>query len=267
MAQKNSKQKNNKARAFSSATKSEPKSTGSTAESRRELMRLQRQREAREKKVRTGVTIGIVAVVVAGILAGLIWLVPALAARKSAAADPYALSIGSATASVTVDIYQDFMCPYCGQFDRAQASDLAALVDAGTVKVDFHIMAFLDDSSNGTKYSTRAANAFVAVAQREPSKALAFNSALYQNQPAEGSNGLTDAEIADRARQAGVSDSLAATFASLQNVDFVSRSNQAAFDAGVTSTPTVKINGAAFKGNLYAAGALKDAVTKTVGSK
>ena len=266
MGQKNSKQKNNKARAFSSATKSEPKNTGSTAESRRELMRLQREREAREKKVRTGVTIGIVAVVVAGILAGLIWLVPALA-KKAAAADPYALSIGSATASVTVDIYQDFMCPYCGQFDRAQASDLAALVDAGTVKVDFHIMAFLDDSSNGTKYSTRAANAFVAVASREPSKALAFNSALYQNQPAEGSNGLTDAEIADRARQAGVSDSLASTFASMQNADFVSKSNQAAFDAGVTSTPTVKINGAAFKGNLYAAGALKDAVTKTVGSK
>ena len=267
MGQKNSKQNNNKARAFSSATKSEPKNNRSTTESQRELMRLQREREAREKKVRTGVTIGIVAVVVAGILAGLIWLVPALAARKAAASDPYVLSIGSATASVTVDIYQDFMCPYCGQFDRAQASDLAALVNAGTVKVDFHIMAFLDDSSNGTKYSTRAANAFVAVAQREPSKALAFNNALYQNQPAEGSNGLTDAEIADRARQVGVSDSLASTFASMQNADFVSKSNQAALAAGVTSTPTVKINGAAFKGDLYTAGTLKDAVTKAVGSK
>jgi protein-disulfide isomerase len=47
----------------------------------------------------------------------------------------------------------------------------------------------------------------------------------------------------------------------------VSKSNQAAFDAGITSTPTIKINGAAFKGNLYAAGALKDAVTKAVGSQ
>ena len=54
MAQKNNKQKNNKARAFSSATKSEPKNNRSTTESQRELMRLQREREAREKKVRTG---------------------------------------------------------------------------------------------------------------------------------------------------------------------------------------------------------------------
>jgi protein-disulfide isomerase len=53
----------------------------------------------------------------------------------------------------------------------------------------------------------------------------------------------------------------------MQNADFVSKSNQAALAAGVTSTPTVKINGAAFKGDLYTAGTLKDAVTKAVGSK
>jgi protein-disulfide isomerase len=152
------------------------------------------------------------------------------------------------------------MCPYCGQFDRAQEADLKSLVEAGTVKVVFHVMNFLDSSSNGAKYSSRAADAFVTVAKQQPSAALAFNTALYADQPAEGSSGLTDAQIADRARAAGVSDSVIATFANQPNADFVVKSNQAAFDEGIQSTPTVKINGTVFTGDLYTAGAFKAAI-------
>jgi protein-disulfide isomerase len=250
-----------KPRSLSGATTNKaPKTSGAAAANQRELLRLAREKEEREKKVRRTVTFGTLGVVVIGMVVLLILVVIPAIAKKSSTADSSGLIIGSATAPVTIDIYQDYMCPYCGQFDRAQATDIKALVDAGTAKVVVHVMNFLDSSSNGTKYSSRAANAFVTVAQQEPSKALAFNTAMYANQPAEGSAGLTDAEIADRARSVGVSDSVIATFANQANAGFVTKSNQAAFDAGVTSTPTVNINGTAFKGDLYTAGAFKSAV-------
>ncbi len=244
-----------------------PKTTSAKATQRQLLMEL-RAREVREKKIRNGITIGVLAVVVLALIAGLIWLIPVLTAKNattSTASDPYAITIGSASAPVTIDIYQDYMCPYCGQFERAQTSDLKVLVDSGTAKAVFHVMAFLDDSSSGTKYSTRAANAFVVVAQKEPDKALAFNSALFTNQPSEGSTGLTDAEIATRAKSVGVSDAVAISLASLSQADFVKGSNDAAFAAGITSTPTIKINGTAFTRNLYAAGSLRAAAEKAAG--
>ncbi len=253
-------QGNNKARTLSGATTSKaPKAGGSKGPNQRELLRQAREKAEREKKVRRAVSLSTLGVVVIGVAVLLIWVVgPALS--KKPAAGSYGVAIGAATAPVTVDIYQDYMCPYCGEFERAQSADLKSLVDAGTVKVVFHVMDFLDSSSNGTKYSTRAADAFVTVAQQQPSAALAFNTALYTNQPKEGSNGLTDAQIADLARTAGVSNSIIATFANQPNADFVAKSNQAAFDAGIKSTPTVKINGTEFKGDLYVAGAFKSAI-------
>jgi protein-disulfide isomerase len=245
-----------------------PKTTATKA-TQRELLKELRAKEAREKKIRNGITIGVLAVVVLALIGGLVWLIPVLSAKntKTAASgsDPYAITIGKADAPVTIDIYQDYMCPYCGQFERAQTSDLKVLTDSGTAKVVFHIMAFLDDSSSGTKYSTRAANAFVVVAQKEPDKALAFNAALFVNQPSEGSTGLSDAEIATRAKSVGVSDAVAGSLASLSQADFVKGSNDAAFAAGVTSTPTVKINGAPFTRNLYSAGSLRAAAEKAAG--
>ncbi|MGV8848702.1 MAG: DsbA family protein [Propionibacteriaceae bacterium] len=246
-----------------------PPKTTSTKATQRELLKELRAKEAREKKIRNGITIGVIAVVALALIAGLIWLIPVLSAKNSkttaSGSDPYAITIGSASAPVTIDIYQDYMCPYCGQFERAQNSDLKVLVDSGTAKVVFHIMAFLDDSSSGTKYSTRAANAFVVVAQKEPDKALAFNGALFANQPAEGSTGLTDAEIATRAKGVGVSDAVANSLASLSQADFVKGSNDAAFAAGVTSTPTIKINGTVLSRNLYSAGSLRAAAEKAAG--
>jgi protein-disulfide isomerase len=240
-----------------------------TKATQRELLKELKAREARERKIRRGVTIGVIGVVALALVVGLIWLIPVLTAKNSKTAasssDPYAITIGLASAPVTIDIYQDYMCPYCGQFERAQTSDLKVLVDSGTAKVVFHVMAFLDDSSSGTRYSTRAANAFVVVAQQEPNKALAFNSALFINQPSEGSTGLTDAEIATRAKSVGVSDAVADSLASLSQADFVKSSNDAAFAAGITSTPTVKINGTVFSRNLYSAGSLRAATEKAAG--
>ncbi len=230
------------------------------AATQREMMRQVREREEKEAKVRRLLAFGTLGIVVIALVVLLTTVVIPALSKKPTANGSYALTIGADSAPVTIDIYQDFMCPYCGQFDRAQSADLTSLVGSGRAKVVFHVMNFLDRSSSGTRYSTRAADAFVTVAKQQPGAALAFDSALYADQPAEGSTGLTDAQIADRARSAGVSDAVIATFANAPNVDFVNKANQAAFADGITSTPTVKINGSVFKGDLYTAGTLKSAV-------
>lgn len=171
-----------------------------------------------------------------------------------------AVLIGKPDAKVTVTVFLDFMCPFCGQFDRANGSDLSAAVDAGTARIEMHPMSFLDEASSGTRYSTRAANAFVTIANGDPAAAFTFSQLLFANQPAEQSAGLTDARLAELATQAGAPAAVVATFAGQTYQPWVAKITQQAFDSGIKGTPTVKINGQVFNGDLYSAGPLAEAI-------
>ena len=105
--------------------------------------------------------------------------------------------VGSATAPVTVDLYEDFQCPNCKAFEAESGSTLAQLIAAGTVQAHYHGMAFLDTSAND-EYSTRALNAAaVVLATAGPDAFQTFHDLLFANQPAEGGSGLTDAQLVD----------------------------------------------------------------------
>ncbi len=95
-----------------------------------------------------------------------------------------------------MDIYVDFMCPVCKQFEATNAADLDTLRKDGTIAVYYHPISILYDRSQGTEYSTRAANAVAVVADQDPSHFLQFIQALYANQPAENTPGLDDATLA-----------------------------------------------------------------------
>ncbi|MFZ1385274.1 MAG: thioredoxin domain-containing protein [Propionicimonas sp.] len=240
--------------------------------SRRAQLAADQERAAQERRVRNWVTMGILAVGLLAIVGTIVWAVvnasraPQVSSPTAGTSDNYTVVVGKADAPVTLAIYQDYMCPYCGEFERANRADLASLVDSGKARVEFHPMAFLDQASQGTKFSTRAANALVTVAKAQPDKVLDFNAALFDNQPQENTAGLSDAEIATIARGAGVTDDVVASFASLKNANFVANATSAAFASGVTGTPTVKINSEVFAGNLYAAGPLKTAVEAAAGA-
>ena len=121
-------------------------------------------------------------------------------------------------------------------------------------------MSFLDRASNGTRYSTRAANAFVTAAKADPDSAMAFNDALFANQPTEGGNGLTDDQIATLATAAGVDPNVVAGFKQQANTSWVDQGTKADFASGITGTPTVLIDGKPFKGDLYSVGPLTTAI-------
>lgn len=230
-------------------------------DSRRQRLREEQQRIQRERRVRT-ILMSVAGLAVVGTV---IWAVFALvgsvpATPSAGSVDESTVVIGKADAKVRVDVFQDFMCPYCGQFERANGADLKSMIDAGTVRLVIHPMSFLDEQSGTARYSTRSANALFAVYKAEPDKALAFNAALYENQPEEGTPGPSDDQLKALATGVGVSQAVADSFTAMANESAVVQATQSAFAAGVNSTPTVKINGEKFAGNPTQAGALKAAV-------
>jgi protein-disulfide isomerase len=152
--------------------------------------------------------------------------------------------VGSATAPVTVDLYEDFQCPNCKAFEAESGSTLAQLIAAGTVQAHYHGMAFLDTSAND-QYSTRALNAAaVVLATAGPDAFQAFHDLLFANQPAEGGSGLTDAQLVDYAGQAGATGSaVQADIHDLTYGDWVKKATDQASKDGVTGTPTAFVDG------------------------
>jgi protein-disulfide isomerase len=178
----------------------------------------------------------------------------------AAATSNGAFAIGNAAAPVTLEVYLDYMCPFCGRFDRANGTEIDKLVADGTARVELHVLTFLDRASNGTRYSTRTANAVVTVAEKAPDKVLAFNTQLFANQPDENTAGLTNDQIAALARKAGVPQEVAGLFELGTYEPWIAKTTEAASASGITSTPTVKINGTVFKGDLYTVGPLTQAI-------
>lgn len=100
--------------------------------------------------------------------------------------------------------YIDFMCPVCNQFEQVYGEEIAGLVDDGTITLAIHPISILDNRSQGTEYSTRAANAMYCVAVADPEASLPFMNAMFAAQPSEGTTGLTDDEILQIAGSVGV---------------------------------------------------------------
>ncbi|GAB3616371.1 hypothetical protein GCM10027416_09280 [Okibacterium endophyticum] len=106
-----------------------------------------------------------------------------------------------------IRIYLDYLCPLCGEFEQTNREQLAAWAEAGTATVEFHPIAALTGKSAGTQYSLRAANAAACVANYSPDHFFDFNVRMLDDQPEEGSSGLTDEQIIEITRDADVEKS------------------------------------------------------------
>jgi len=206
---------------------------------------------ARAERRRRTVLGGVVAVVVVivGVVVAIVVQMQRSAPAAGAAApahtvDGTVIAVGSADAPVTVDLYEDFQCPNCKAFEDATGSTLAGLVADGTVQARYHGMAFLDTSAND-QYSTRALNAAaVVLATAGPDAFQAFHDLLYAHQPAEGGSGLTDDQLVQYATQAGATGTtVEKDIRDLTYGDWVRQSTDQASKDGVTSTPTVLVDG------------------------
>jgi protein-disulfide isomerase len=264
-------------------------------EQARQMREAQRKRDQRNKFIAIGAVV--VAVLALGGVGGWLWMQSNQPSIAYAGDDVETITLADTTApstaganggipvgkdgvageaedgNVVVSVYTDFMCPYCGQFEQANADELASLREEGGVTIEYHLLSFLDAQSRGAEYSTRSGNAAAVVADQAPERFPQFVSALFEDQPAEGSKGLSDGKIADIARSVDVPDSVIDQFtATASGQDYRTYSpwlqanvNQMRTDMGQVGTPYVAIDGEQFQGDLYSTGPLTQAIEAAKG--
>jgi protein-disulfide isomerase len=150
----------------------------------------------------------------------------------------YAISFNTEDETLpVVDIYEDFQCPICQQFEGLNGEYINSLITEKKAAVRFNILSFL-----GTE-SVLAANA--AACSNDEDKFLDFHLGLYANQPGAENSGEWSADrlIAIGAASGLTSDSFKSCVKELKYEGWVAKVAEAGSKAGVNSTPTVFVNG------------------------
>lgn len=136
-----------------------------------------------------------------------------------------------------VDIYEDFQCPICQQFEGLNGQYINSLITEKKAIVKFHPLSFIGPES------VRAANA--AACANDENKFVDFHLGLYANQPtAENSGAWSNDRIIAIADTVGIkSDAFNSCVKSMKYEGWVNKVAVAGSKAGVNSTPTVFVNG------------------------
>lgn len=144
----------------------------------------------------------------------------------------------------TVDIYEDFQCPVCNEFEKANGSQVMAMAKAGKIKLKYHVLSFLDNNlkNNG---SLLAANGTFCAA--DAGKFEPYHTANFAGQPAQEGAGYTEAQIKGFGVKAGISGAALKTFnscvSSKKYDKYVQATQTAANKNNVNGTPTFVFNG------------------------
>lgn len=224
-------------------TVSKSKRTAAARAARAAAAREAARRRERRRRLRTLSAGAAIATVVAAGIGVQVWRSDTGGERAVPAGvvETYGLLAGPRDAPVRIDVYQDYLCPACRQFEATAGPLLEQLAEDGQARVVYHPIAFLDGYST-TRYSTRAANAVGCAA--DAGVALGMQERLYDAQPPEGGPGLSDDRLIRLGRAAGAGGG---TFESCVR-DQVYRgwtreATDAASKAGVVRTPTVLVDG------------------------
>jgi protein-disulfide isomerase len=225
----------------------------STKESRRsareklaEERRQQALADARKRRMWNIVIAIVVVVVVVGL--GALVLAKNNSAPSTAKALPATVTdqgggvtAGKDTAPVTLNLWEDFQCPICKQFESVNAAQIATMTDAGAIKVIYHPLSFLDNNFNNDA-SVLAANAFGCSATYGLQQK--YHNTIFANQPPREGTGYTNDQLIQWGKDIGITSS---DFASCVNGgtynDWVSQVESSGTTNGITGTPTIFING------------------------
>ncbi|MCK9893320.1 thioredoxin domain-containing protein [Frankia sp. AgB32] len=197
---------------------------------------------AQERRRRNLVIAGVVVVVL--VIAGVIGFVVQNSREDStpvvlpatATGTDHGIVVGKASAPVTVDMYEDFQCPICGELEKTTGPTINTLLDQGKIKITYHMMIFLGPESK------RAANAAAAAANEGRFREL--HSVLYANQPEEKTGGYTNAQLITFGAKAGLTSQAYKDAVNNGTYDgYATKVDSDASKAGVTGTPTVFVDG------------------------
>ncbi|MGW0503791.1 DsbA family protein [Micromonospora sp. NPDC003241] len=217
----------------------------SSRKGRKDAARVVREQIARERRRKQTLWISLGAVVVL-VIAGLVgWSVWSSQRSGDFTPPPGANDAGTGvvvgSGPVTVDVYEDYICPACKQFEQTSGATLKQLVDEGKVRVVYHPVAYLNRFSS-TQYSTRASAASGCAA--EGGKFTEFGAALFERQPPEGGAGLSNDQLVDIGAEVGLDrDAFGTCVRDGRYTSWTAHVTEQANRANVTGTPTVLVDG------------------------
>ena len=162
---------------------------------------------------------------------------------SAAAASGVTLTLGPDDAPHRVVIYEDFVCPYCGELERRTSERFGELADAGKVQVEYRPFQLL-----GIDYSAQALELFqVVLHQGDDDVSRQLHALLFEQQPAETGPFPGEDDLIALAMRAGADEAkLREVLATAQASSWAQESTAKAESAGVRSTPTILLDGDQF---------------------
>ncbi len=165
----------------------------------------------------------------------------------STSTEAYGVPYGTLAATKsTVQVWEDFQCPICAQFESAQGAALQKLAADGKIYLVYRPASFIDANYPASNLSSaRATSAWgcainAGVGER-------YHNVVFANQPTTEGAGYTDDQLIAFGKDAGLSgaayDSFAACVPPHTYLGWAANSAGAFRDAGVPGTPAVLLDG------------------------
>jgi protein-disulfide isomerase len=220
--------------------------------SARERLAEERRRHAQKQRRMRALMIGLGALV---ILAVVVVIAVYLAQKKGSNAYTGALAPATRQADGSIlmakpganapklEVFEDFQCPICKEFEKSSGNTLKRLAAESKVNVVYYtIWLFKQQPEPIRGNSQRAANAALCA---PADKWIQYHDKIYENQPAEGSNGFSNKDLIGWAKELGFDtpafDHCVKGLQKQSQLDQMT--NYAEQTRKVTGTPTVFLNG------------------------
>jgi protein-disulfide isomerase len=155
------------------------------------------------------------------------------------------MTLGSPDAPVTIVEYADYQCPWCGVFAR---EDLPQIIDdyvrSGRVQIEFRAHPFLGTSELTSPDNESVQSAVAASCANDQGMFWEYSHALFENQDGENNGGFSRERLREIAEESGLDvDAWNSCMDDQTHLDEVIAGLEANQANGVTSTPTIDING------------------------
>ncbi|MET0772010.1 MAG: thioredoxin domain-containing protein [Candidatus Limnocylindrales bacterium] len=149
-------------------------------------------------------------------------------------------AVGAPDAPITIEVWEDFQCPACGMFARStEPRLLEEYVGTGKVRLVYRDMAFLGQESIDAAVAARAAQQLLG-----GDAFWRYHDLLFHNQDGENEGAFDRNVLADMAVSLGIDrDAFLAALDDPALIHAVETETRAGAQAGVSSTPTLVIDG------------------------
>lgn len=177
---------------------------------------------------------------------------------------------------IVIDLYIDYFNPLSGAFQEANGTQVATWVESGAATIEVHPLAILDRVSEGTRYSSRSANAAACIANFSPDQYFKFHGLLLENLPEENTGGLTDDQLVALTVKSNVGNAtkIRGCIHDQTFISWVADATDRALRNGIqntdlppiSNTPTVIVNGLQYEGAMNDPAAFSAFVIQAAGT-